>query len=309
MSARADDPETGQTRNLIIGSLIALLTVSIWGSWIVGTRYAVRGTLQPQDIALLRFIVPAVVLAPYWIHMRAVPEGVAGRHIALITAGSGLPFYLCIAFGLQLAPAAHAGMLLPGTLPLFVALIAFTLLGERFGWRRSTGFALIVIGGIGIGGWSIITDNVEGAWRGHLLFLTGSCLWAIYTHAFRASGLKAQEAVGVMSVWSLCLLGPVYIIIGETGLFTASWTEIGSQLLLQGFISGLIALTTYGLAVERLGASGAAAFAALVPVIVTLLSIPVLGEIPDTPTMIAAACVCTGVFLASGVISPNRQSR
>ena len=90
---------------------------------------------------------------------------------------------------------------------------------------------------------------------------------------------------------------------------SASWGEIGAQLLLQGVISGLIALTTYGLAVERLGASGAAAFAALVPVIVMGLSIPVLGETPDLPTMIAAACVCTGVFLASGIISPNRQSR
>ncbi|MEM7427430.1 MAG: DMT family transporter [Pseudomonadota bacterium] len=306
MSETAESDAHGQTRNLLVGSAIALLTVSIWGGWIVGTRYAVKTPLQPQDIALLRFSVPALLLAPYWIRMRVVPAGVSFGTIALITAGAGLPFYLAIAFGLQMAPASHGGMLLPGTMPLFVALIGLFLLGDRFGWRRGTGFVLIAIGGAGIGGWTIISDGIEGAWRGHLLFLAGAFLWAVYTHAFRASGLRAQEAVGILSVWSLLLLGLVYMIIGDTGLFRASWVDIGTQLLLQGFVSGLIALTTYGLAVERLGASGAAAFAALVPVIVTLLGIPVLGEVPDLPTVLAAACVCTGVFLASGVVSPAR---
>ena len=230
MSVRDLEDETGHSRNLIAGSLIALLTVSIWGAWIVGTRYAVRSDLLPQDIALLRFIVPAVVLAPYWMKMRVAPGDVPVRTIALITAGAGLPFYLCIAFGLQMAPAAHGGMLLPGTMPLFVALIGLVLLGERFGWRRGTGFLLIAIGGMGIGGWSIVSEAVEGAWRGHLLFLTGAFLWAVYTHAFRSSGQKAQEAVGIMSVWSLFLPGGVYFALGETGLFTASWGEIGAQL-------------------------------------------------------------------------------
>ena len=79
-----------------------------------------------------------------------------------------------------------------------------------------------------------------------------------------------------------------------------------SQYLLQGVVSGLIALTTYGMAVERLGASAAAAFAALVPVLVTLLGIPVLGEVPDLATIVSAAFVCIGVFLASGVVSRPR---
>ncbi len=110
----------------------------------------------------------------------------------------------------------------------------------------------------------------------------------------------------MMSVWSLIMLLPIWLVVGKTGFFDASWVEILSQFLLQGVVSGLIALTTYGMAVERLGASVAAAFAALVPVLVTLLGIPVLGEIPDVPTVLSAACVCVGVFMASGVISRAR---
>ncbi len=297
---------SGKQRNLIIGSLIALLTVSIWAGWIVGTRYAVRGALLPHDIALMRFIVPAVVLAPYWLKSGLKPKSVPWPTIGFIVAGAGLPFYLAIATGLQLAPAAHAGMLLPGTMPLFVALIALFLMHEKFGWRRGTGYLLIAVGGAGIGAYTILTGSIEGAWRGHILFVTGAFLWAVYTHAFRGSGLKSQEAVAIMSVWSLILLVPIWFAVGRTGIFDASWAEIGSQFLLQGVVSGLIALTTYGMAVDRLGASGAAAFAALVPVLVTLLGIPVLGEVPDLATLISAACVCIGVFMASGVISRPR---
>ena len=62
MSRLAGATVGGKQRNLIIGSLIALLTVTIWAVWLVGTRYAVRGALLPHDIALMRFIVPAVVI-------------------------------------------------------------------------------------------------------------------------------------------------------------------------------------------------------------------------------------------------------
>ncbi|NNF77337.1 MAG: DMT family transporter, partial [Rhizobiales bacterium] len=241
-----------------------------------------------------------------WLKSGLKPRGVAWPLIAFIVAGAGLPFYLAIATGLQLAPAAHAGMLLPGTMPLFVALIALLLLGEKFGWRRGTGYILIALGGVGIGAYTIITGTIEGAWRGQILFVTGAFLWAVYTHAFRWSRLKSHEAVGIMSVWSLILLVPIWLAVGRTGILTASWGEIVSQLLLQGVVSGLVALTTYGMAVDRLGASGAAAFAALVPVLVTLLGIPVLGEVPDLATMLSATFVCVGVFLASGVISRPR---
>lgn len=109
-----------------------------------------------------------------------------------------------------------------------------------------------------------------------------------------------------MSVWSLILLVPLCLLAVRTGFFDATWLEIGAQFLLQGLVSGLIALTIYGMAVERLGASGAAAFAALAPVLVILLGLPVLGEHPDAATLLAGACVCVGVFLASGVISRPR---
>ena len=53
------------------------------------------------------------------------------------------------------------------------------------------------------------------------------------------------------------------------------------QALLQGFVAGAAGIVLYGIAIDRLGASRAAAISPLSIVLAALLAIPVLGEIPD----------------------------
>ncbi len=62
-------------------------------------------------------------------------------------------------------------------------------------------------------------------------------------------------------------------------------------------------MAAYGAAVRRLGASRAAAFSALVPVLAALLGIPVLGEMPAPATV---GGIAAGVVLASGAVAPAR---
>lgn len=292
----------------LAGALLAVTTVTIWGVWIVGTRFAVTTTLEPHDTALLRFLFPAVALAPFWLRMGLVPRGVPLRILAPMILGAGLPFYLTAAHGFALAPAAHASALLPSSMSLFTALIGWLVFREQIARARIAGFTLIVAGALGIGGLAMIAD-AEHAWRGYLLFMAAAMLWAIYTHAFNRSGLAPLAAVGLVCAWSVIMLAPVYLVTGSTGFDATSWGAIGIQFLLQGVISGLIALTTYSGAVERLGASRAAAFGALVPVVATLTAIPVLGEIPDGYTIVYGGIICLGVVLASGVLARRRPGR
>ena len=51
----------------------------------------------------------------------------------------------------------------------------------------------------------------------------------------------------------------------------------------------------------RLGASQAAAFSALAPVLAAVIAVPVLGEVPDGPAMVGILATSFGVALASGV--------
>src|SRR4029453_5387365 len=82
----------------------------------------------------------------------------------------GAPTVLLANWGLQFAPAAHAGALFPGVMPLMVVILAVAILKEVPTPQQRLGLALIVTGVIGIvwgtGGTIGTTQNV-----GHLLFL------------------------------------------------------------------------------------------------------------------------------------------
>jgi drug/metabolite transporter (DMT)-like permease len=295
-------PGTADGRNFAVGAAAALGAALIWGSWIVVTRLGVTTTLAPTDVAVLRFGIPAVVLLPVLLR-----EGFAIRRIgivrtALMVAGSGLPFFLVSSAGMQFAPASHAGALLPGTMPLFVALLAALLDGERFSPVRLAGFAFVVAGVLAVGGYHLLLGT-SGEWRGHLLFVGGAFLWALYTLAFRRAGIGPWHAAALINAYSIIGLLPFYLWTGSH-LPQVSWLELGLQCLSQGILSGVVALLAYGVAVRRLGAPRAAVFISLTPVIATLIAIPVLGERPDVATTAGIVAVSLGVALASGAFNP-----
>jgi drug/metabolite transporter (DMT)-like permease len=278
------------------GTAAALFTVTIWGGWIVATRVGVTSNLAPFEIAILRTIPPGLILLP--VFLRIPWRAVWARHIAAMVIGAGAPHMLVVSSGMQFAPVADVGALLPGTMPLFVALFAFVLLGERLDRWRLAGFAMIIVGGLAVGSTSLLTGD-PGEWRGHILFLTGAAMWAAYTIGLRQSGLNAWQAAAVVNTGSMFLLVPVALLWGDLR-FDAPARDIVIQIGAQGILSGLIAMVAYGVAIRRLGASNAAAFSALTPVIATLIAVPVLAELPAPLTWIGVIAVCCGVALASG---------
>lgn len=300
ISIDAAAQESVALRNLLLGLGAGLATALIWGGWVVTTRLGVTTSLAPADVCFLRYLIPALVLAPVLRRRGLAWDRLGLGGSLLLAAGAGAPFFLVSSAGMRFAPAAHVGALLPDTMPLFVALFSVLFLGEQLGRRRLAGFALILLGVAAIGGIGLITDAASGAWRGHLLFLTAAAMWAGFTLALRRAGLDAWHAAALVSSYSLVGFAPIYLLALEPRLLVVPWPEVALQAGIQGVLSGLVGLATYGIAVARLGASRAAAIGALTPVIATLIAIPVLGEIPNLPTVIGIAGVSLGVVLASG---------
>ncbi|WP_194164677.1 DMT family transporter [Microvirga thermotolerans] len=299
-------PAPSIERRALLGWAAGIVTVVIWAFWMVGTRHAVTHDLPPAAVGILRFAVPAIVLAPV-----ALRDGIWPKHLPLrIKLGllcSGAPFFLVAGTGMEYAPAADIGPLLPGTMPLFVAAIGYLVLGEALGGIRLAGFALILLADIAVAGGHLI-EGAGGAWRGHLLLLGGACLWGIYTHAYKRSGLPALQAAGLVGLWSLVLLIPL----GAPSLARAAVSGLGGaivlQATLQGFLSGVVGLVLYGYAIDRLGASRAAALSPLGPVLAALLAIPMLGEIPSLNAMIGIGLATGGVLLASGIVGAKKRA-
>jgi drug/metabolite transporter (DMT)-like permease len=292
-------------RDILIGTGAAIFAVTIWAAWIVGTRHAVTGTLPPESVGLLRMAVPALLFAPIWLRVGVAPRDRRGL-LALCVLGAGAPFFIVVATGMKFAPAADIGPLLPGTMPLFAALLAVMVDRERIGGMRLIGYGLIVAGILAIAGRGMF-DFSSGAWRGHVLVLLGAFLWAIYTIAFRRSRLGAIEAAALIGFWSTLLLLPFGTLpLAEAWRAGHGW-EIAAQAIIQGVFSGILGLVGYGVAVARLGASRAAAFAALAPGMAALIAVPVLGEVPDTAAVVGIVATSVGVALASGAVGARRS--
>ena len=293
-------PGTADGRNFAIGAAAALSAALIWGSWIVVTRLGVTTTLAPTDVAVLRFGIPAVVLLPVLLREGFALKRIGIGRTAMMVAGAGLPFFLVSSAGMKFAPASHAGALLPGTMPLFVALLAALFDGERFSAVRLGGFGFVIAGVLAIGGYQLLAGD-GGEWRGDLLFLAGAFLWAVYTLVFRRAGIGAWHGAALINAYSIIGLLPLALWTGSH-LTELSWPQLGLQALSQGVLSGIVALFAYGLAIRRLGAPRAAVFISLTPVIAALIALPVLGERPDVATSLGIVAVSLGVALASGAI-------
>jgi multidrug transporter EmrE-like cation transporter len=125
------------------GSLYGLAAVSIWAGNIVVAGLGLRSSLTPWDISAIRFGVAGLLLLPLLLRVGVAFEQLGWIGLAALVLG-GAPTVVFANYGLVFAPAAHAGALFPGVMPLMVALLAAVILKEPFTPQKRVGFALIV---------------------------------------------------------------------------------------------------------------------------------------------------------------------
>lgn len=211
----ADTPHATLAQSCYLqGAAWGVFAISIWVGWILLTRYGVTTSLSPFDITALRFACAGLLLLPIVIQRGWGLTLIGFRTWFIICFGAGVPYVLIASGGLQFAPAAHAGALIPGTMPLWAALLAMFFLQEKISGIRRLGLLLIPVGiviFVGAG----LTQFESGNWRGHLLFLTAAMCWASFTAAMRVASLKgftALHAAAVVSVVSALWYLPVYAV-------------------------------------------------------------------------------------------------
>jgi drug/metabolite transporter (DMT)-like permease len=289
--------------NYLKGAVCGFAAVSIWASWSVITRLAVTTSLDAWDIVALRFGVAGVLMAPILMQRGLARDRLGWRGLAVIIAGTGAPYALVAAVGLRFAPASDGGALNPGCMPLFVALIA-ALVSGREAFERAKVGALADIG------WR--SDYRRLARRsleplGDALFLFAAFLTACFTVVMRQAKLDPLHVAALVSTGSLVIYLPIYLALHGTCLAQLPLGEITVQAIFQGVLVSIVSLLLYGRAVAILGASGGAAFGALVPALSALLAIPLLDEWPNEIDWVGILLISAGVYLASGGPLPSRK--
>ncbi|WP_342132056.1 DMT family transporter [Hydrogenophaga sp. OTU3427] len=296
----------------VLGVGSALVTVLMWTAFIVVARASAHRTLTPFDIAFMRFVGAGVVLLPvgWWMVRRAADRGQTWLGLsplsARLTVTVGLLAgvgYSCLAYsGFYFAPATHASVLMPGTLPLFTTLVAAWVLRDRITPARAAGLALILGGDLLVGGASLLQAFAGGTvWMGDLMFMSAAFCWAIYTVIARRHGLAAVPATVAVSVFALLSFVPLYVALAASGVVTshllqAPWQELLFQAAFQGGGSVVISGITFTQMVRYFGPVRSTMLTAMVPGLSAMGAVLLLGEPLHWNLVVGLALVTGGIL-------------
>ena len=280
-----------------IGIGAAVVTVGVWTAFIVIARASAGRSLAPFDIAFARFCGAALVLLPWgaWLVRRARADGSAAdsffglsplplRLTASVGVFGGLAYALLAYTGFFFAPASHASVLMPGSLPLWTTLLAALVLHDRITPLRAFGLALILLGDLFVGGASLLHALEGGAvWKGDLLFMGAAFCWACYSIIVRRHGLEAVRATIAITVFAFLTFVPAYALLAAAGLVTSRLAsapagEILFQMLFQGVGSVVISGIAFTRMIQYFGPVRSTMITALVPGLSALGAVAFLGE-------------------------------
>ena len=280
-------------RRTVVGIAALAAVVALWSSFALSTRALEGAGLTLADAAIVRFAVPAIVLSP-WIPRTFRTLRAERPAVLALVLLAGLPHFVLFAWGAHLTSAALTGLLVPGTVPLFVAGLLFLFARRTVSRRRLLALAAIVAGVVTS---ALFIGGPSGP-GGIVVLLAAGLVWAAYTLGVARSRLDPIAVIVVVSVTSvasallLAITGvlPSALLAGTAGLGT-----VGAYALVQGVGTGLLSTVCYVVAVKNLGSSVPAAAGALSPVLTAVLAVPLLGETLGLGLGLALALIVTGV--------------
>ena len=277
------------------GIAAAVITVAIWTGFIVIGRASAGRTLLPFDIGLLRVLGASAVLLPWgWWLTRGRRDTASSSLLGLsplplrqtVLAGffGGFIYAVLCYAGFFYAPAAHASVLMPGSLPLWTALLAALVLRDPITPARALGLACIVVGDLVVGGASLLQAfNGGSVWKGDVIFMSAAFCWSVYSVLARKFGLEAVRATIAITAFAFCTYVPLFALLTASGvlpthLASAPWGEIAFQALFQGVGSVVISGITFVQMVRAFGPVKSTMITALVPGLSALGAVLLLGE-------------------------------
>ena len=324
ISTPALNPAAPRLSPKTVGLLAALVTVLIWTAFIVVARASADPARAPSmgslDILFARLLGAGAILLPmgWWLtQTQRARQREAGlpptagslwglsplplRTTVLTGLFGGLLYGLAAYSGFAYAPAAHASVLLPGSLPLWTAVLAIYVLGERISGSRAVGLLCIVAGDLLVGGASLLHAlDGSGVWRGDLLFILASFVWSCYSVLVRKHGLQAVHATTAITVFGFLVYVPSYLLLVGLGLlpgrvFSAPLHDVLLQMLMQGVASVVVSGISFNMMIRAYGPVRSTMLTAVVPGLSALSAALVLQEPLPWNVLTGLALVTLGI--------------
>lgn len=278
-------------------------TVILWASAFAAIREAVRA-LGWAHLSFLRLAAAALVLGASAVVRRVGRPARRDLPLLALCALSGMTAYqVLLNAGEVTVPAATASLLV-NVAPIFTALLAAALLGERLSAMGWCGVAL------GFGGAAVIALAAGGGLR-----LSGGALLVLGAAAAQATFFVSQKALlrryGSLAVTAWAMgLGAAMALPLAPGLAADVRAAPSTALIAVGFLAfgaSALGFLTWAYAVARIDVTAAAGTLYAVPPVAALVAWVALGEVPSRLTAVGGAIALAGVALT--VRSRSRGSR
>ena len=279
------------------GMIAAIFAICNWAGFILVSRHGGKGMLTGWDVTALRFGVGAFIALFFLPRVTLPPLKV----VLLFSLFGGVGYAVTVYAAFRMSPAAHAAVLLPGTLPFTTAVIAWLWLRQNPSPAQRTALILVLIG---------ITFTAADTFSngahftgvqmlGDLLFLCGSSIWAVFTLLLRRHPMAPLAAAVSTTLGSAILFLPVWSLFLPSTMSQAPAAEIAIQAVYQGILVVFVAMLLYTFTVRSLDAQRVTLLMAVVPGLAALAAVPALGEPLSVYTLAGLAAVTTGAMLGS----------
>jgi drug/metabolite transporter (DMT)-like permease len=282
---------------LAFGGMMAAML--IFGANFVVSRHAVLNGLTSHDLLALRFATAGLILLPTFLSAGGLRDcgGVGWARGLTLAIMSGLPMSWLLLTGLTYAPAAHGAVIGPGTVTVIGIIGGVVLFGTALNRQLFLGIGAVLAGLVclGIAGTTHTNPTIL---LGDLCFLGVGLLWGGYPLVVQLWRVDALKATAIVSVLSLVYL-PAYFLFFFRGFDVAPWWVIVAHAINQGVLNIIVGLWIWSWATRVLGPAVVGRFPPTIPVVGTLLAIPVLGEIPTGLQVAGIALIIGGLFVAS----------
>jgi drug/metabolite transporter (DMT)-like permease len=289
-----DSMVKSNNRTMTQGYIYAFVAVLIWTGFILISRAGALASLSLPDMMMVRFGTAFVLFCPaIWSHRKIIFQW---RMMILGSIG-GLGYSLSVFNGFQYAPATHAALLLPGLMPIMIAVLAYFLAGERH-----TRFAWIGIGISSLGILALLLETLLSGVSylvGDISFVVSCLFWGFFTVLLRRWRFAPWHAtLGVITVTTL-VFTPYYLTQLSNAFQGVAYSMIALQAFYQGVMAIAVQFVCYGKAVHILGATKMGALMALVPMLASVFAVPLFGEPVTTGLVIALVCISVGTLVGS----------
>lgn len=290
-------------RTAFLPYIALLATAILWsGNWIVGR--AVHEDVPPVALAFLRWSLALVVFLPFVVRglwdQRAVIAD-EWKRLAVFSLVGVASFNALVYYGLKTTGAIN-GSLLNAGVPIFVIVISWAGLGERYGWRQGIGVAVSLAGAITV----ISRGDVRSLLAldlgtGDLVILFAIFLWALYSVLLRhwPSRLKPLNFLATIMIGGVVLLLPAFLVERSLGGEIILTVRSVGGIAYLAFFASVGAYIFWNFGVRAIGAGRASLFLHLVPAFATILAMLLLGETLKLYHLTGVGLILAGIYVAS----------